>query len=118
MEFQILKEVKDDRVKFFRYTSRNCSYNYNAVIIEDEVFYLEKETPCGYWIVDGFSTFRKWVSKTTRKRYAYPTREEALNSLYYRKKRQVIILEAQLKLAKSTIKQIDAKEDNMQHTAF
>jgi hypothetical protein len=59
-------------------------------------FLVEKETPCGYWI-----PYKKWVSKTARRRYAYPTKEEAWGSFKARKKRQILILTFQLNRAKA-----------------
>lgn len=66
-----------------------------------------KETPCGYWVRDvslgyleGFEKENqkneKWVSKTGRKRLCYPTKKEALESLIYRRRRYIKILNAQL----------------------
>jgi hypothetical protein len=53
-------------------------------------FMVVKETPCGYWIeVYGEG---KWVSATARKRYAYPTKEEAINGWRARKHRHLAIL--------------------------
>jgi len=53
-------------------------------------FPLVRETRCGYWInVWGDD---KWVSKTSRKRYAYPTEKLALESYIARKKSQLEIL--------------------------
>lgn len=57
-------------------------------------FNLIKETPEGYWIMDGFD--KRWVSKTGKKRYAYPTQAEALTSYIARKSRQKELLTAQL----------------------
>jgi len=86
-------------LKFYRYGSiyhddgpRVCLYEYN----------LQKETPCGWWIslnANGFLDFGekpRWVSKTARKRYAYPAKEEALKSFKFRKIRQIKILKARL----------------------
>ena len=56
---------------------------------------VSKETPEGYWIHDG----EKWVSKTATRRYAYPTRKEAIHSFLHRKRRQVQITKASLKKA-------------------
>ena len=41
-------------------------------------------TPKGTWIVGGQLSKPKWVSDNARKRYAYPTRELAINSLSHR----------------------------------
>jgi len=63
---------------------------------------LIKETPKGYWI--GFKnnygikigTWQKWISKTSRKRFAYPTEKEALNNFILRTERRIKILDRQL----------------------
>lgn len=54
---------------------------------------VQNETPKGYWI-----SFR-WVSKTSKKRFAHPTKDEAWASFQARKKRQILILSTQLKHA-------------------
>lgn len=68
---------------------------------------LEKETSCGYWIVPQVGVHcrmrRRWVSKTARKRYAYPSKAEALTALIARKRRQKTICEYQIDLAIATI---------------
>lgn len=73
----------------------------NGLQIEKQKFKVIKETRCGYWI-KLFSMFddKKWVSKGGKKRYAYPTEEEALTSFIARKKRQIKILEGKLRFAK------------------
>ena len=64
-----------------------------------EIYLVEykvvKHTPKGVWLTAGMGS-GIWVSKTARKRFAYPTREEALESLIARRERQVKILNAQL----------------------
>ena len=57
-----------------------------------------KETPQGWWIqawVNGKLT-KKWISKTARKRFAYQTKELALNSFIKRKKHMIAHLENSL----------------------
>lgn len=59
-------------------------------------FKLTKETPKGYWLgVIAFPKY-KWVSKTGKKRYAYPTKEEAMINFIKRTERRIEILERQL----------------------
>ena len=70
---------------------------------------LIKETPKGYWIGYGFyipNNLRgnaKWVSKTGRKRYAYPTKEEALENYIKRTQKRIKILERQAWTCKITL---------------
>lgn len=63
---------------------------------------LFRETQKGYWI--GYGRVRqgimrgqaRWVSKTSKKRFAYPTKEEALQNFLKRTERRVKILKYQL----------------------
>lgn len=66
---------------------------------------LLKETPKGYWIgfglpdifpIDLSNTWKKWVSKTSRKKYAYPTEQEALINFIKRSEIRAKILRHQL----------------------
>jgi hypothetical protein len=86
-------------------------------------FYLVYETPCGHWISDDpkhhakweFSDRippsewdrwlpkKRWVSKTSRKRLAYPTLKEALHNFRARKNRQISILTHRLERAKTAL---------------
>jgi len=69
-----------------------------------------KETQCGYWIVPCKYAYDKpkFVLKVARKRYAYPTKELALESYIKRKKHQIAILESQLYLARASLEQAKA----------
>ena len=61
-------------------------YRYEYLVTDEEgtvelvcrEYLVQKETPKGYWISMSWSK-KKWISKTARKRYAYPTKAEALN---------------------------------------
>lgn len=79
-----------------------------GAMINVEEFFVHRETKCGYWISNyphdhpyyqkerpTWVTW-KWVSKTSRKRFAYPTIQEAIDSFRARKSRQRKILERQL----------------------
>ena len=83
---------------------------------------LLKKTPKGYWI--GFKefscglTWKKWISKTAKKRYAYPTEKEALNAYILRSKRRVEILEDQTKNTKYGIYLAEQKIKTLQKIAI
>lgn len=75
---------------------------------------VTKETSCGWWIggndwlkykASDFCAYspKKWISKTARKRFAYPTKEEALVNFKARKQRQIGIVEDQLERAKEAL---------------
>ena len=64
-------------------------------------FPVVKETPKGCWI-DVYGK-RKFVLNDSTKRYAYPTKELALQAFIARKRRQCGILRAQLKNAEGLL---------------
>ena len=96
--------------KFFRYeaiqyASAGCDGEYETSKIpnpklELREYNLWKETPKGYWIGYGKSeklnSGGKWVSKTARKRFAYPTKKEALINFIKRSEKRVEILSYQV----------------------
>ena len=68
-------------------------------------FSLVKQTPKGYWIGEYYNSTipyyaTKWISKTSKKRYAYPTKEEALNNYIKRTEIRIEILSGQLSSSK------------------
>lgn len=82
----------------YRYYSIYCDEGPSVYL---EEFDMIKETPCGWWIQPAGDIWRggdykRWVSKTARKRYAYPTKKEALTSFKAKKVRQISILRAHL----------------------
>lgn len=88
-------------LKFYRFEDERTVY---GIKVRERVFDLVKETPCGYWI-KLFSCFddKKWITKTARNRFAFPTRKEALENFRARKRRQIQILTAQLDNAKTSL---------------
>lgn len=70
-----------------------------------QTYKLTKETPKGYWINYGFTygehlrIHSRWVSKTARKRFAYPTKQEALDNYIARTNRRISILKGQLRFS-------------------
>lgn len=71
-------------------------------------FEMIRETPKGWWISPyypfgwyEYDERRRWVSKTAVRRYAYPTKKEALHNYRMRKIRQMGILRAKLADAKA-----------------
>lgn len=104
--------------KFFRYEAvQYASKDMNGEYITSEIpnpsvelrtFYLHKETPKGFWIgygvpQAGLQSYRKWVSKTSRKRYAYPTEKEALTNFITRNIRRIKILQYQIDSCRTAV---------------
>ncbi len=73
-------------------------YPYSRLVLRE--YNLYKETPKGYWIGYGFigewKSEASWVSKTSKKRFAYPTKEEALINYIKRTERRKSILQKQI----------------------
>lgn len=69
-----------------------------TVITLDKIPVL-KHTPKGVWLEMSFDE-KRFVLRDARKRYACPTKREALESLVARKRRQISILETQTRRAK------------------
>lgn len=94
-------------MQFYRYEERAEGDSWAPPKLYCYEYFVEKETSCGYWIMPQVGVYcrikRRWVSKTARKRYAYPSKNEALKALIARKRRQKAICEYQIDLAVATI---------------
>ncbi len=69
--------------------------------LQEKEYDLLKETPKGYWIGYGSMgihkyMWKKWISKTSRKRFAYPTEEEALENYIKRTEKRLKFLNWQV----------------------
>lgn len=85
---------------WYRYVNRH--YGSGVKICCDE-YTVRKVTPKGVWLEYG-----PWVAFNTRKRYAYPTKELALDSFIRRKEWQVRHLTLELEKAKEALKLVRA----------
>lgn len=90
-------------MKFYRYEAVQYTSYRTIKLIE---LTLYKETPKGYWIGYGepeegtIASEHIWVSKTAKKRFAYPTKEEAKVNFVKRNQRRLKILKAQIENCK------------------
>ena len=98
-------------MKFYRYEDVHYEDGPRIQLYE---FDLLRETPKGYWIIPKYTLFdveeeedKIWVSKTARKRYAYPTKEEALEGFYHRKRRYAEILRSRLSATEYVLDMIE-----------
>lgn len=94
-------------MKFYRYHLK-LGTNRLFPILEYTEYSLLKETPNGYWIVPGDSEYylersiviansvKKWIPKQSKKRFAYPTKKEALDNFIYRTKKRIDFLATDL----------------------
>lgn len=98
-------------MKFYRYEARiYAEHDHDGELISPRIripkielttFNLHKETPKGYWIGwghpdNGLRSHSRWVSKTAKKRYAYPTKEEAMTNYIKRTEYRIRILKSLL----------------------
>lgn len=101
-------------MQFYRYVLEDVSESLGTLVIPGvkvnlQEYNLVKETPKGYWINifnthDGLSI---WISKTSRKRFAYPTRMEALFSFKMRTQKRLKIARLTINLCEQALKQVE-----------
>jgi hypothetical protein len=73
--------------------------------LELRTYELKKETNKGYWIgFNGFSSYKKWIPKISKKRYAYPTKEEAIINYIKRTEKRIKILQRQIYCSEITLR--------------
>ena len=102
---------------FGEYSKPNLP-NPKLVLITYNLF---KETPKGYWIGfgkpvnDKLKNQAKWVSKTARKRYAYPSKKEALNNFILRNEMRIKILTRTIRCCQITVSLAKSKLDKIKN---
>jgi len=111
------------------YRIEEVHYEYGPRLYMRKLYSI-KETPCGHWIhtdpkFDENSIYfigdrKRWISNTSRKRYAYPTLKEALIGYRARKRRQINILTARLDYARLALAEAEGKdiEQNLQRNMY
>lgn len=94
-------------MEFYRYELRQ--YLGDIVHLKLRTYTLIEETPKGYWI--GIGTFKfKWIPKSSRRRYAFPTKEEALISYKKRTSKRIGILKHHISLCNTGLTRADEIE--------
>jgi len=111
---------KEGIQSFYRYEAVQyaSSFDHDGIYYESPISNIKvelrqlnlfKETQKGYWIGYGSpvgSNWRgksHWVSKTSKKRFAYPTKEEALENFIKRTECRMRILSQQINVCKTSI---------------
>lgn len=100
-------------MKFYRYEIvQYATHDFDGELIspkfpnpklEINEYNLIKETEKGYWIGSGClnsTLWKKWILKQSKKRFAYPTKEEALINFIKRTEKRIDILENQILFCK------------------
>ena len=116
-------------MKFYRYeVVEYAEHDFDGELVSPSIpnpklelreYDLFKETPKGYWIGYGSLgeykyNWKKWVSKTTKKRFAYPTEKEALINYIKRTEKRLEILERQAWTCKISLNLAKNKENEIQ----
>ncbi len=83
----------DERITLYRYDGANINGVYSPA-----EYTVIKQTEEGYWF--NYYGGAKWTSRIATRRFAYPTKKEAMVSYKKRKQRQILLLERQLSNAK------------------
>lgn len=96
-------------MKFYRYEIDYNRSSIYGVVVKCNIYLLQRETECGFWISDGI--LDKWILKKSKKRFAYPTKNEAKINFIKRKEKYIKILEDKLWLTKQGIKQINKQDE-------
>lgn len=94
----------DETKKWYRYVDMVMWGGDVKVLLEE--YDQIKETPCGVWLRYSrwaFYSKQHWMKKGARKKFACPTKEEALESFVARKRRQLDILRYQTERAEEAL---------------
>jgi hypothetical protein len=86
------------------------SVSFSVAYLDYEIYIISSVTPKGCWVVskslnhlDDVKKYRKFIRNDGKKKFAYPTREEARLAFCYRKRSQITILERQLEKARISL---------------
>lgn len=111
-DWQLRQDLCTTENKYYRIVPNYD--NYGEDMLEVEVYVGVKKTPKGMWIIrkDWVDYVdQKWVKKrfildSSKKKYAYPTVEGAVDGFIKRKERQIKILSSQLADAENQLELI------------
>lgn len=107
----------DEQQFWYRFDDRRWAEGYHdefgewqstgtRVTVDESKFRVLKTTPRGVWL-DDFGR-QRFVRQDARKRFACPTRGEALESFRARKKRQLSIMKARVALIERALAEAGA----------
>jgi hypothetical protein len=101
--------------EFYRYTDSHDAYGYAHITLS--IYILLRETNCGYWVIPKWAKsdserekYKKWIPRDSKKRFAYPTKEEALINFKKRKAMQIFWGEYNISRAKQALSKIEDLE--------
>ena len=89
--------------KLYRYSN-----SFGHLVLRD--YPVLRETRSGKWARDIFKGTEHWVSGYSKKRFAYPTKEEALINFIKRTECHIRLAECNLELAKESLERANVKQ--------
>lgn len=109
MKFYRYKENASTSVSYDIWGEIVPSYSLPKVYLNLLTYILVKETPKGFWIKseEYWSEDKFWIFKTSKKKFAYPSKKEAVIGFLFKKKSHIKILENRLYIAQSAKRQIE-----------
>ena len=117
------EQSMEEEQKHYRYTDSYCN---GQAMLYMETFVTLRETKKGYWVIPEYLQSGIWadehkekqkrfILKLATKKHCYPSKDLAMTAFYFRKCRQVKILESKLedaKLARNMAESIFLKKKN------
>jgi|WetSurMetagenome_2_1015567.scaffolds.fasta_scaffold428593_2 hypothetical protein len=111
------KECKKDPINTHYRMYHTLSGHSHVKIVVDK-YKVIKETICGFWIkpADPWVTYfkdgaeKKWISKNSTRRFAYPTIDEAKTSYMARCNSHLKILKSRLVIVEAAVKAINDED--------
>lgn len=114
-------------MKFYRYEAiQYAEHDIDGELVSPKIpnptielreYDVLKETQKGCWIGylnlfgDIISNWQKWISKTSKKKFAYPIKEEALTNFIKRTEKRIRILKYQITFCEISLNKI--KNENI-----
>lgn len=92
------------RIEHYSFFDSHDTINTSLEILK---FTVISETPCGYWIKPYSDVKKKWISKTSKKRYAYPTIQEARVNFIKRTEKRLKILKNQVSFVEEALRKVE-----------
>jgi hypothetical protein len=83
-------------MRLYRYIVASSRYFGQNPYLDLQEYDVVKETDKGYWINLCFGIHKKWVSKDGKRRFAYPTKYQAMQNFIKRTEKRIHYLETDL----------------------
>lgn len=93
---------------YYRYETWHMDFANSIVDIEPDTYVVLSTTPKGVWVIYPYcKAGKKFILNNAKKKFAYPTKDEALYAFYRRKLKQKRILECTLEICDYIINELE-----------